>query len=195
MSEARDSVIVLAAGRGVRAGGPKALHSVQGRAWWEIQRERLERVGLPVVWVVSPRVREGIGTADLRMVVADELAPMFASVLAGAREIALQSDRVRGVFVLPVDVPAPDRRVFEALARAVGSSGAAIPVHHGERGHPVYVSWDLVRGRVLGAGADARLDHLIEDGRMEVSVDDPGVLDNLNTAADFDVWASRSLRE
>ena len=53
------SVVVLAAGRGTRMGGPKALMEVRGRVWWRWQREWLapaEAAGATVVWLVSPVV-------------------------------------------------------------------------------------------------------------------------------------------
>ncbi|HMN40282.1 MAG TPA: NTP transferase domain-containing protein [Phycisphaerales bacterium] len=180
-----DYVIVLAAGRGVRAGGPKALHVVNGRPWWEIQRERLERVGLPMVWVVSERVRTGMGEkAPERVVIADEMAPMFASVLAGVREVA-QRGGANGVFVLPVDVPTPGAQVFRRLSAC---PSAAVPVHGGVHGHPVYISWNVVSQHVLPARPDDRLDRLIESERAEVAVDHPAVAVNLNTPDDFRRW-------
>ncbi len=200
-----DWVIVLAAGRGVRAGGPKALHRVRGEAWWKVQQERLGRVGLPAIWVVSEHVREEMveeGGPPTGMVVADEMGPMFASVVAGSRGIEsvlggrlnTPPTAIRGVFVLPVDVPAPGVGVFAALTAAMvdrGDVAAAVPVCGGERGHPVCLSWAFVRSRVLGRehGADARLDHLIGESRIEVEIGDPGVLVNLNTEEEFARWA------
>ncbi len=185
MGELLDHVIVLAAGRGLRAGGPKALHGVGGRSWWQIQQERLAHVGLPVVWVVSERVRAGMGAAaPEQTVLADEMAPMFASVLVGADHVARKGG-ARGVFVLPVDVPASSADVFTDVARC---ADAAIPVHAGQHGHPLYLSWTLVRERILGASPEGRLDRLIADVRTEVEVGDPSVAINLNTPEDFLRW-------
>ena len=193
-----DRVIVLAAGRGLRAGGPKALHRVHNRPWWHIQRKRLALVGLPVVWVISDRVRASMtehGGPPPDSVIADELSPMFTSVLAGCTAIAELHRSTRGVFILPVDVPAPNPTVFNTLARATAhpsAVAAALPTHNSQRGHPVYLSWPLVTSRLLSPStpADSRLDHLIEDARVEVPVTDPGVLINLNTADDFTAWAN-----
>ncbi len=193
-----DRVIVLAAGRGLRAGGPKALHRVHNRPWWHIQRERLALVGLPVVWVISDRVCAGMsvdGGPPPDSVIADELSPMFTSVLAGCTAIADLHQSTRGVFILPVDVPAPSPTVFNTLARAIAhlsTVAAALPTHNIQRGHPVYLSWPLVTSRLLTTTtpADSRLDHLIEDARVEVPVTNPGVLINLNTVDDFAAWAN-----
>jgi CTP:molybdopterin cytidylyltransferase MocA len=185
-----EHVIVLAGGRGVRAGGPKALHVVNGRAWWEIQRERLECVGLPVTWVVSERVLAGMRAGGSRLpervALADEMAPMFASVKAGIARVAADGG-ARGVFVLPVDVPAAGAPVFTMLG---AREGAAIPTHKGEHGHPVYIAWSVVERRVIPASDGDRLDRLIEDVRAEVPVTDASVAINLNTAEEFTDWAN-----
>lgn len=192
-----DRVIVLAAGCGVRAGGPKALHRVSGRPWWHIQRERLALAGLPVVWVISDRVRISMasdGGPPQSAVIADELSPMFTSLLAGCAAISNLNQPTCGVFILPVDVPVPNPSVFDALARGIAhrsTAVAALPTYNGKHGHPVYLSWPFVTSRLLSPAtpAGSRLDHLIEDARVEVPITDPGVLINLNTANDFAAWA------
>jgi CTP:molybdopterin cytidylyltransferase MocA len=198
-----DHVIVLASGRGTRAGGPKALHKVGNEAWWQVQGRRLARTGLPVRWVVSETVAQAMHGSDLRMVPGDEAAPMFASIMAGIESIDSDAlhrtrdpERVRGVFVLPVDVPAPQPATFRRLSDAMAGSQtlrAAIPTHGGEHGHPIYLPWRCVRERLLGRAhsPDDRLDRMIEGSRLEVPVDDPAVLMNLNTAADFAALPAR----
>lgn len=177
--------IVLAAGRGTRMGGPKALMSVRGRAWWRVQEERLERAGVERVWVVSREVEAvmaGEEGAPGRRVIGDSAAPMFASVLAGVGEA-----RGAGVFVLPVDVPAPGGAVFGALAAGAGD-GVAVPVFQGKRGHPAALSARWVGARLASALPDQRLDALIAEDVVEVEVQDSVVLVNLNTPAEVRAW-------
>ncbi len=194
-----DWVIVLAAGRGLRAGGPKALHTVHGRAWWQSQQDRLKPAGMQTIWVVSERVlacMRSDGSTPEHIVVADDSAPMFASIAAGARAISSLHSTPSGVFVLPVDVPAPSTIVFASLSQAIPHTSpiaAAIPTHCEHRGHPVYLRWTFVASHILVANsATARLDQLIGDARVEVPVPDASVLNNLNTAEDFAAWASRN---
>jgi len=201
VSEAIDHVIVLAAGRGTRAGGPKALIQVGGRPWWQVQAVRLARTRLPITWVVSERVRAEIGTAGrLSMVTADEAAPMFASVIAGLSALQSQAARgdhpkPRGVFILPVDVPAPEPQTFATLASgAADPCEGAIPCYQGkgQNGHPLYLLWSLVEEALLGRDIrpDDRLDYLTEGLLNLVGVPDPNVIANLNTPADFQRWAA-----
>lgn len=190
-------VLVLAAGRGVRAGGPKALHVVHGCPWWQSQHDRLKSADLPAVWVVSERVRASMlasGNEPEHVVVADDTAPMFASIAAGVREIAWVHAAPSGAFVLPVDVPAPGSDIFATLAHAIAdptAANAAIPTYRGHRGHPVFLRWEFVTSRVLPADpGGARLDRLIAEACIEVPVQNTSVLANLNTAEDFAAWAS-----
>jgi CTP:molybdopterin cytidylyltransferase MocA len=192
-------VIVLAAGRGVRAGGPKALHTVHARPWWQAQHDRLRTTGLPTMWVVSEHVRAAMqseGHAPKHTFLADDSAPMFASIAAGAHAITHLDATPRGIFVLPVDVPAPAFAIFAALSHTIphtSTAVAAIPTHHETRGHPVYLRWPFVTSHILTANpAEARLDQLIGDARIEVPVPDASVIVNLNTADDFAAWASRN---
>lgn len=187
--------LVLAAGRGTRMGSPKALMEVGGRAWWMIQRERVDAIGVPATWVVSPAVEEGIlsaSTAPLRLVRSDPAAPMFSSLLAGIA--SLRTSPPGSLFVLPVDCPAPSRPVWEALA---ASGEVAVPVHAGARGHPVHLPWSFVASVIepaaVGAEASgpARLDLLIAPIARSVEVDDPDATTNLNTPADVQDWLHR----
>jgi molybdenum cofactor cytidylyltransferase len=185
--------LVLAAGRGTRMGGPKALMRAGGGVWWRVQQARLSEAGVKSLWVVSPEVEAAMVAEDdappLRAM-GDPAAPMFASVVAGV--LSLRDAPPRGVFVLPVDVPAAGAGVWAALSR---SDVPAAPVWRGERGHPVYLPWGWVASELLalvdaGGVASARLDRLLEGWVSEVEVDDPGVLVNLNTPADVARWSA-----
>lgn len=166
-------------------GGPKALMTVGGQPWWRVQEQRLALAGIARLWVVSPDVRaavRGLTTAD-----ADPDCPMFASVLAGVR--AAQGV---GLFILPVDVPAPGPDVWRSLAAAAGG-GVAVPTFNGKRGHPIALS-RLWIDRVLShPGNNGRLDRLSAPDTLDVAVADPGVLVNLNTPDEVRAWAAANI--
>ncbi len=185
-------VLVLAAGRGTRMGSPKALMLVGGRPWWAIQHERLVAIGVPATWIVSPEVEAGIRSSGLSpgpLVRADPAAPMFASLLAGVA--ALRHQPPESLFVLPIDCPAPARRVWESLAAA---RAVAVPTHAGKRGHPVHLPWTFATSTIDPAAAratpssPARLDTLIAPIARLIETDDPDTTTNLNTPADLQVW-------
>jgi CTP:molybdopterin cytidylyltransferase MocA len=192
-SECKNIAIVLAAGRGVRMRGPKALMMVQGREWWRVQRERLHTIGVSDVWVVSPDVLEamkGQEDAPERTMLSDADAPMFASIVTGV--VSLREHPPRGVFLLPVDVPAPAPSVWKALG---GGESPCIPRWDDRRGHPVWLPWKFVEREILPRARDrewvmqTRLDRLLAGSTLEIDVDDQGVLTNLNTPDEVAAWA------
>lgn len=187
-------VIVLAAGRGLRMGAPKALMMVRGEPWWRTQSRRLAQAGVHALWVVSPEVEGSMRDkpdAPVRRVISDPLAPMFASVLAGLRAAAAVSPPPAAVFVLPLDVPAP--RGPDVYASLASSGCVALPAHAGIHGHPVCLPWSWVQATLNGSVARAaqphalRLDELISAGAPPaiVAVNDPCVTLNINTPADL----------
>lgn len=195
----RPHILVLAAGRGRRMGGPKALMPVGGRPWHHWQSERLARLDFPATWVVSPAVARAMlaeppPTGAPPLVTADPDAPMFASVHAGLQSLA--STPPRGVFILPVDVPAPLSLDWHALAAL---DPVAAPRHLARRGHPLWLAWPWAAARGLTAAtcpADARLDELIRADVQTLDTTDPDTVVNLNTPADVAAWlASRAVQE
>ncbi|MBK9187526.1 MAG: nucleotidyltransferase family protein [Phycisphaerales bacterium] len=191
MHGSRRCVLVLASGRGVRMGGPKAIMPVGGEAWWRVQMRRL--AGVESVWVVSALVEAEMGRHDdapAHRVPGDSETPMFASVVAGMRQIAERGEPAF-VHVLPVDVPAPSARVFDALEVTASRAGVAVPSWEGVTGHPLCMTWAWGCANVLGhahEAAQARLDELSAACRAVVAVDDPSVRVNLNTPDAVRAW-------
>lgn len=186
--------LVLAAGRGTRMGGPKALMTFQGHPWWRYQSDRLVSVGVRQLWVVSPevdRVMSEHPDACCNRVVADPMQPMFESLIVGIR--SLEEHPPSMIFVLPVDVPVPDRSTHIALADA---GGVAIPIHRGRTGHPVMLSWPWIQDQLLpiiGDGRDRaaiRLDQMTSTFAQRVEVADASVVINLNTPCDMARWCN-----
>jgi molybdenum cofactor cytidylyltransferase len=134
-------VFLLAAGRGIRAGGPKAWLPCGGSPLLERQVRFLQGIVDPGEVFVSiqsawePRCRAI--HAGVRWVPADPDAPALASLqrlLASARPGPW-------AFLFHVDMPLWDEGIFRSLSRAVrGGIDAAVPVHAGRRGHPVLLS-------------------------------------------------------
>ena len=205
--EGEPTVIVLAAGRGDRAGVPKGLVDVQGAPWLERQLDRLAECGLAravvvlghafeehvaeMPWVAAA-VAKPIPLLGLRIEVARNAAPErgpFSSLLC-----ALERASGGAAYVLPVDIPCPGRPVWDALAGALAKNVlAAVPARDGHGGHPVLLSRALVeRLRAVSPDAgDARLDAQLRGlpagAVARVACDDVRAFTNLNTPED---WAS-----
>ncbi|MBI4061283.1 MAG: nucleotidyltransferase family protein [Elusimicrobia bacterium] len=173
-------VRLLAAGQGRRAGGPKAWGPYAGKTMLEAQLGFLATVtasenidiAIQPAWLercraLSPRVN---------WIAADPaLAP-----LASLQALLKATPRARS-FVLHVDMPAFDLRVWRALMTAEGD---AVPVHEGRRGHPVLLTAETLDEVARLDPRTGRLDHFLR-GRpaTEVPVATDVILANLNEAA------------
>lgn len=175
MSELR--VRLLAAGQGKRAGGPKAWGPYAGKTLLEAQLGFLATVTAPenidiaiqAAWLercraLSPRVN---------WVVADPEGTPLASL----QSLLKSAPRSRS-FVIHVDMPAFDLRVWRALEAATGD---AVPVHEGRRGHPVLLTAATLDEVARLDPATDRLDVYLR-GRMvaEVPVNTDVIFANLN---------------
>ncbi|MGD9689537.1 MAG: NTP transferase domain-containing protein [Phycisphaerales bacterium] len=187
-------MIVLAAGRGTRMGGPKALMDVGGRAWWRVQERRLRQAGVTPWWVIVPGDWTTMPTG--RWVAGRAGSPMFESVRAGVAAVQAASARSAGpvpvgVFVLPVDVPAASPEVWSALLEALTSPPGPrpiVPAFDGQTGHPLLLPWNWAVERVLPAPEGARLDEMIRESVSAIEVRDANVRANLNTPAEAAGW-------
>ncbi len=181
--------VILAAGRGLRMGGPKALLDLGGHSLLELQLRALEGAARVVV-VIEPKLWEARlgpnrGGTPLPQGVAYVPNPRweegpFTSIRLGLE--ALGGDAP--ALIVPVDCPvaagAPARLV---QATAPGLAWVA-PVHDGRRGHPVLLT---MRGRTaaLAAGPDATLRDILGGAPgAEIPIASPLVHCNLNTPAD-----------
>jgi molybdenum cofactor cytidylyltransferase len=80
--------------------------------------------------------------------------------------------------------------VSVVIARFRAGDGRAIvvPVHGGRRGHPVAIPWALarsIRDLPVGVGVNA----LLAAGAIEVDVNDPGSIADIDTPEDYESWA------
>jgi CTP:molybdopterin cytidylyltransferase MocA len=163
--------IVLAAGAGTRAGGPKALRrESNGLSWIELSAAALLEGGCERVIVVlgaRHRLASDLVPRDPRVtivVAADWAEGMSASLRAG-----LAAVRERAVLVTLVDLPGLPSTVVEALA--VGATSAALrqATYNGRAGHPVLIGHDHIAGIIASLEGDrgARA-YLVAHGVTEV---------------------------
>lgn len=160
--------VVLAAGDGSRAGGPKALrHTPDGRAWLTLAAEALRTAGCSPVFVVlgaeAQRALALVPQWAMPVVARDWMEGQSASLRAALR--AAGTTPADALLVTLVDLPeqTPDaaRRV---LAAAQGTASLARATFDGAPGHPVLIGrdhWVPLRETLAGdEGARAYLaDH------------------------------------
>ena len=175
MSEVR--VRLLAAGRGRRAGGPKAWGPYGGKTMLEAQVGFLATVTAPenvdiaiqAEWLERCRAL----SSRVHWVAADPEGTALSSLQA----LLAASPRSRG-FVIHVDMPVFDLRVWKALEAA---GGDAVPVHEGRRGHPVLLTAETLDAVACLNPATGRLDGFLRGTAVaEVAVDTDVIFANLN---------------
>lgn len=181
--------VILAAGAGMRMGGvAKAL--LQTREHRTFLETILDTAGVqrPIVVIAHPhgdRVGEQATQLGANVVINDQPERGMASSVA-LGFASLPSD-VDAAWLWPVDHPFVRSDTLRALMAAIGSHAAARPTYKGRRGHPPLIARALfaqlaactnVEGgaRTVLAGADT----------IDVEVDDPGVLRDIDTPSDLE---------
>lgn len=183
--------VLLAAGAGVRLGGPKALLDVRGRPAVAHLIDVLRLGGATPIHVVvgaaadavTPVV-EGAGAVAIRC--PDWAAGRTASLQAGLRALP---DSAPAALLALVDMPLIRTDTIAALVAAWHAASPEtdliVPEREDRRGHPIVLGRSLF-GRIATLGPDAPLRDLLRAARRQVvSVDDPGVLIDLDTPEDL----------
>ncbi len=177
--------VVLAAGSSTRMGRPKSEMTIgpHGPAFIDTILAILDASGISAVRVV---VAPGHERRDVHHVLnPDPAAGMLSSILCGLRALPEGLD---AVFVWPVDHPLVARETVVAMIAAfrTGDAPLVVPTHEGRRGHPVLFAARLLpalRRADPSRGAVAVVK--AHDDRLELAVDDPGVLCDIDTPEDY----------
>jgi CTP:molybdopterin cytidylyltransferase MocA len=154
----RIHAIILAAGRGARVGGPKALLMLEGETFLARVARLLNRPGVERVTAVLGHeadrvVGEGALPADVAIIVNRRYAEgMLTSILAGLDDA--DDAAADAILLHPVDHPLIDPATVDAVIEALQRGAPiAVPSHGGRRGHPAGFArstWAALRA----AGAD-----------------------------------------
>jgi molybdenum cofactor cytidylyltransferase len=183
------AIVVLAAGAGSRYHGPQ--HKLSEMLGGERVLVRTLRNALasqmPVVLVVSERIaHEVAGLVPPRdLVVVDALSQrtwgMGDSIAAG---VAMRAS-AGGWLVLPGDMPLVRPASLRAVAGALDQQPIAYAQHRGRRGHPVGFAAEMFSELVMLKGDEGARRLLARYPTAPVELDDPGVLIDIDTAADL----------
>ena len=188
----RAVAVVPAAGSAERFGGRKLLTPVDGEPLLDRTIRCLLDGGVAeVIVVVGKDAREEL-ERDVNLLLDPRVRPvenpdpsrgMFSSIQEG-----LATASGDALVVLPGDMPfvAPDtvRAVLDAYRR---TPAIVSPRYRGKRGHPVALPLSL-RDAIRATPATANLHEVIRrhaDLRVDVDVDDPGIVRDVDTASDL----------
>lgn len=187
------AAVVLAAGASTRMGTPKQLLETDGRSFVRAVIELARAAECAPVVVVRGAV--ALPPEALRGVVARENPNwhkgQLSSLQVGLAALADAGVQPSGVLVLTVDRPHVRPATARLLVRAHERFPKAIlqPEHEGRRGHPIlYPAAVIPALRALpDSNSPRQLLALPAVARMRrgVAVDDPAVLDNIDTPEDL----------
>lgn len=189
--------VVLAAGRSTRMGRSKAqLEATNGQTFIEHAVHRLREAGCRYVLAVVNDAEDW--TARLADVSG-------AAVVINDRENSQQIESIRmameklpedsaGMVVLPVDYPEIRKETIEAVIDEYRRASPLIVAasYRGEAGHPVLFARS-VYSELLGDLPEGAQTLVREHRcRLNVEVDDPGVVTDVDTPAEYERYRSRS---
>jgi molybdenum cofactor cytidylyltransferase len=184
----RPNILVLAAGSGSRF--PGSLHKLQqplagGTVLGSTVRHAV-RSQLPVLVVTTaalqPLVAEQLALRDVLVLSPAEAARGMAySIAQGVAE----RSGAPGWLVLPGDMPLVQSGSLLAVAQALEDHPVAYAQYRGRRGHPVGFSAELYSELVRLDGDDGARRIVARYPAYGAEVDDPGVLTDIDTAADL----------
>ena len=187
----RGVAVVPAAGSAERFGGRKLLTLVEGEPLLDRTLGALLAGGVAQVVVVlgpaSEELKRDVNAlADPRVwtvVNPDPSRGMFSSLQAGMAEA--EGD---ALLVLPGDMPFVQAGTVATLLEAYATRPAIVsPRYHGKRGHPVVLPPEL-RDEIRSADPGLTLHDILKrhpDLRVDVEVDDKGVVRDVDTVADL----------
>ena len=185
----RPTIIVPAAGRGSRFGGPK--HKLQqpfdGSTVLGATLRHAIETQLPVLVVttaaLAPLVAGLLATRDIVVLSAGEAARgMGYSIAAGVAE----RSGAPGWIVLPGDMPLVLPDTLLAVATALEQHPVVYAQHRGRRGHPVAFAAELFSELILLDGDDGARRVVARYPSHGLEVEDPGVLLDVDTPSDLD---------
>ena len=185
--------VVLAAGLSTRMGAFKPLLPLGGRTVLEEAIATLRDGGVANVVVVTGHRGDDLAPAIERAGARRAHNPRFAdgmytSVQAG---VAALPAGLTAFFLLPCDIPRAGAATVRSLARARAAAAdpsVVHPTHAGRRGHPPLIAARLIPEVLTAdpAGGLREVLHRFADRALEVEVDAPGILRDLDTPEAYD---------
>ena len=187
------AAVVPAAGLSRRMGREKILLPFRGSTILETILQTLGRAGVStIVAVLRPdlpeaaeRARRGGAVVVTNPRPEDE---MLVSIRLGLEAISTDPD---AVFVWPADHPAVSAAAVRLLADRADPARTLLPTYLSRRGHPALIGRELLSeiARIPPEEGLRRLWRIRSDAIREIAVEDPGVIRNVDTPADYDALA------
>lgn len=183
--------VVLAAGRSRRMGTQKLLLPYGGSTVVESVAGAALEASLQGVVVVlgadEERVREKLAAPAVTFAVNEDWEHgMFSSVKTGFEALP---EKATAAVVMLGDQPFVKAETIDELVARYRETrrGIVLPVHGGRRGHPVLIDMKY-KGEILARGPEGTLRDIVRahpDEVLEVEIDDPDILRDIDTPEDY----------
>ncbi|GIW08595.1 MAG: hypothetical protein KatS3mg060_3400 [Dehalococcoidia bacterium] len=178
-------------------GRPKALLPIGTELFVQrIRRVLLDAALNPVLVVLGHAADEIVQAAgippDAIVLNPAYQSGMLSSIVAGIR--ALEPTAAEALVLALVDGPDISTLVVRRLMERFWATRAPVvePIHEGKHGHPILIARSLWP-EIVSADPEVGAKEVIRrhrDEAAQVEWDDPSVLTDLDTPADFDAWAA-----
>ena len=169
-------------------GTPKALLPLRGRTFLdnileEISQSSVQRT-VVVVGHHKAEIESQVSSGTPVIYNPDYEQGMITSLQAGIRAVPREA---RGALLFLVDHPLVQRDTIELLIKELAPGRIVLPTFKGRRGHPVLFASDILQEILsLTTSQGANIVVRKDPSRVvEVSVDFPGILVDVDTPEDF----------
>lgn len=183
---------MLAAGLSRRMGRTKALLPYAGSTFLRTICERFREAGVADLWVVLGPDSRGAASevpAEVpRARILDNPAPERGPLSSLRLVLAALPVETPWLMMALVDHPAVRGDTLRALAGAAAPDRIVLPTCGGRRGHPVVFGREVFAELRAAPDAEGARAVVRRDPRrvIEVKVEDPGILRDVDTPADFE---------
>ena len=196
------SAIILAAGNSSRMGQTKALLEIGQTNFIGHILHNIEAAGITDIYVVLGRDENKIrSSAGIKNQVRVLINPDPDRGQLSSLHICLPhlSQLTHGVLMVLVDHPLVALQTYKMILERAASEPdkIIIPVYHGKKGHPVYFGrkfFDELMAAPLNAGARVVV-HANPDDVVLISVEDSGILKDIDLPEDYSYYVSENRKE
>ncbi|MBP2079875.1 molybdenum cofactor guanylyltransferase [Oceanobacillus polygoni] len=187
--------IILAGGKSIRFGEPKAFATKDGKAFYQHALDALTQIVEKIVMVTSPELKHRFQPIETKMtIIQDRGEYQGHGPLAGILT-AMEQMEAEWYLVIPIDVPFMNPSIFRTLMKHIDRDvDAIIPIAEGKLQPLIAIYRDSVKGLIKH-----QLDHqhrslrkLLDKCNVKyVDIEEEQSFININSQADYEKWIKK----
>jgi len=190
---------ILAAGKSMRMGNPKALLRIGGRTFLQYVLDTCRTAGMERLLVLDPEPPYILSANDLsgvNVITNDEMhAGPIGSIRSAVRHVG---PGVEGLLVWPVDYPLVTLKTVRSVLAALREPTPIVtPAHKGQRGHPVLFGRAVFDELLSAPDSEGARSVVRRDPErvVVVPVADEWVVTGVNTPSEYEVMIQKLARK